>query len=597
MKAIKKHLFLNLRLLRIAWREEKWLLFWYFFSSFLGAVFIFIVYYFYKLMIDQVFSSLKNGASSFIFFTVITYLLSEYLSRFVYYTVNSYYLEYLLRSKFQNILTRNFMNKLADLDFANLEDGTVRNLIAKIKDTYTWRLHANLSLISSLVYSFSALSLSFIIAWNFNINYFLILAIFSIPLYYFRAKYGNAYWSIYSSRAPDTNYLWYLRYLFTNFQTLAEIKIYQLKDFFIEKTKQVQDQLIKDYSTPIKKYTFLSIFTTAFIPAVIYFVLQDFVFQIFLKNYSLGDFTFFLNTLFTFSGQISNIFLNFGNLYENDLFVADYFKFLNLKNKIKILEKPKLILTKEKAFSLIKFNNVSFSYPNSEKIVLKNINLQIKKGENIALVGKNGVGKTTLVKLLLRFYDPTSGQILIDGVDLKEIDLSWWWGQIGILFQDFAKYYLTIRENIIFGSLGKDDNKEIIEALKKARGEELMKFKKGLDQILGRWFEEGEEISIGQWQKIAIARALYRGAPLLILDEPTSNIDPQAEEEIFENLINIYRQKTLFFISHRFSTVRNADKIVVLDQGEIVEEGSHEKLIKNNHLYKKLFQIQKRGYE
>jgi ATP-binding cassette subfamily B protein len=503
-------------------------------------------------------------------------------------------LEYVLRSKFQNILTRKFSEKIAFLDFANLENGEVRNLIAKVEDSYTWRLHENLRLISFIIYNLSALFLSFLIALRFKLWYFLFLAIFSTPFYYLRAKYGNAYWSIYSSQAKNTNYLWYLKHLYTNFQTLAEIKIYQLNKYFLEKMKKIQDGLIYDYEKPIRKYTFWSVFSSALIPIIIYFSLKDFVGQIFLKKYTLGDYTFFLNTLFTFSGQISQILLNLGSLYENDLFVDDYFKLIDLKNKIQVL--PNAITLKERIFDVIEFKKVNFCYPGSKKLVLKNINLTIKRGDNIAFVGHNGAGKTTLIKLLLRFYDPISGAILIDGINLKQLDLDFWYSQIGILFQDFAKYYLSLKENVLFGDINKNNEKLILEVLKKAQAEDLLNLKNGLNQILGRWFEEGQEISVGQWQKVAIARSLYRAAPLLILDEPTSNIDPQAEQEIFENLIDIYREKTLIFISHRFSTVRKADKIFVIEKGEIIESGNHELLLKNKKVYASFFEIQKKGY-
>jgi len=594
MKEIKKHLFLNFRLLKIAFDEEKFLLLFYFFTSFLGVFFLFLVYYLYRQMIDQVFIVLTTNKTTIIFFTVVTYLFFEYLSRFVYYTVNSYYLEYVLRSKFQNILTRKFLEKIATLDFYNLEDGEVRNLIAKVGDSYAWRLHDNLRLISYMIYNLSALFLSFLIALRFNLWYFLFLALFSTPFYYLRAKYGNSYWSIYSSRAKDTNYLWYLKYLYTNYQTLFEVKIYQLNNYFLEKMKKVQDNLIYQYEKPIRKYTFLSIFSSTIIPLIIYFSLKDFINLIFLKKYTLGDYTFFLNTLFTFSGQISNILLNIGSLYENNLFVDDYFKLMDLKNKIEVVKQP--IIFKNSTFEKIEFKNVSFTYPGKKELVLKNINLTIKKGENVAFVGQNGAGKTTLIKLLLRFYDPDTGEILIDGINLRKIDLNFWYKKIAVLFQDFAKYYLSLKENIFFGDIKKVDDKLIKEAIKKVKADELLNLKNGLNQILGRWFEDGQEISIGQWQKVAIARALYRDAKILILDEPTSNIDPQAEEEIFENLIDVYQRKTLIFISHRFSTVRKADKIYVLDKGKIIESGIHETLIKNNRLYKKFFEIQKKGY-
>ncbi|MDH7476657.1 MAG: ABC transporter ATP-binding protein [Microgenomates group bacterium] len=594
MDKFKKHLKLNFKLLRIAWKEEKKSLFLYYFTSFLGVIFLFLVYYLYRTMIDQVFFGLTYGINQVIFLIIISYLFSEYISRFVYYTVNSYYLEYILRSKFQNILTRKFCEKLAELDFANLENGQVRNLIAKVEDTYAWRLHDNLRIISYIIYNVSALILSFFIALKFNLFYFLALALFSAPFYYLRAKYGNAYWSIYSSHAKDTNLLWYLRYIFTNFQTLTEVKIYQLKGYFLNKMKNVQNNLINEYSRPIKKYTIYSILSSAFIPIVIYFALKNFVFDIFLKKFSIGDFTFFLNTLFTFSGQISNILLNIGSIYENDLFVNDYFRLMDLKNKIN--DGSSLILTK-KFFSKIEFKNVDFYYPDSDKQVLRNINFTINIGENIALVGHNGAGKTTLIKLLLRFYDPIKGEILIDGINLKKINLDFWYKQIGVLFQDFAKYYLTLAQNIKIGDINKKDEDFMVDVLKQSSGDELLKLPKGLNQVLGRWFEDGQEISVGQWQKVAIARALYRNSPILILDEPTSNIDPEAEEKIFENLINVYKNKTLIFISHRFSTVRKADKIFVIDKGEIIESGTHQQLFKNNKLYANFFKIQKKGYE
>ncbi len=544
-------------------------------------------------MIEGVFNQLTLQQNQMIFLVVASYLFTEYLSRFVYYTVNSYLIEYTLRSKFQNLLTRKFTEKLASLDFAHLENGEIRNLIAKVEDTFTWRLYDNLRIVSYLIYNFSALFLSLIIALRFNSSYFILLALFSTPFYYLRMKYGNAYWSIYSSHAQDTNYLWYLRHLFTNFQTLFEIKIYQLKDFFLRKMFQTQEKLINNYIKPIKKYTFWSIFTNFLIPVVIFFAIKNFIGAVFIKKFSIGDFTLFLNTLFTFSGQLSNILLNFGSLYENSLFVDDYFKLLDIKNKND--EKNRLILKEE--FQTISFENVSFYYPQGQKLVLKNISFTIKKGENIALVGRNGAGKTTLIKLLLGFYPPTEGKILINDIDLKKINLHWWWKQVGILFQDFAKYYLTLKENIYFGQIKKIDDYKIIEALKKAQGEDLLKGKKALNQILGRWFEEGEEISVGQWQKVAIARALYRNAPLLILDEPTSNIDPESEEKIFENLVDLYRDKTLLFISNRFSTVRKADKIFVIDQGDIIEKGDHKQLLKLNGLYAQFFKTQEKGYQ
>ncbi|MBI5123128.1 ABC transporter ATP-binding protein [Candidatus Roizmanbacteria bacterium] len=583
-------------LLKIAWEEDKKFLLGYFITSFFSALLLFVVYFFYKLMIDQVFKSLVNKEITFVFLIVGSYLISEYLSRFFTNTLNSQYFEYILRSKFQNVLTRRFMEKLARLDFSNLENGEVRNLIAKVEDTYNWRLFENLRMVNYIIYSLASLTLAFFIALRFNPFYLFILFIFSLPLYYFRARHGHIYWSIYTQNSKKINYLWYMRYLFTNFNTLSEIKIYDLKNFFLDKTKQIQNEVLNQYKKPILKYIFLSTLASFFIPAIIFFFLKNFINQIiFSQKFSLGDFTFFLNALFTFTGQTSSLLVNFGSLVDNNLYVEDYFKLLNIKNKVmtdKNAKRLRKIIPRE-----IKFENVSFAYPGSQKLVLRNINLTIKTSQDIAIVGPNGAGKTTLIKLLFRFYDPSSGKILVDGVNLKTINLDDWYRHLGVLFQDFAKYYLTVKENVEFGDEKNIKKKSVKQALFNAQANDLLDLPKKTDQILGRWFEDGEEISVGQWQKLAIARALYRNAPILVLDEPTSNIDAQAEFKIFNNLKKTYQNKTLIFISHRFSTVRIADHIYVLKSGQIVEQGKHQNLVSQNGTYAKYFKIQKQGYE
>jgi len=592
IKKILRNLFL---LLKIAWEEDKILLSGYFLTSFISVILLFLVYFFYKLMIDQVFKELTVTPSAILFFVIIGYLLFEYLSRFVNNTLNSFYFEFLLRSKFQNALTRKFMEKLADLDFANLEDGQTRNLIAKVADNFTWRIHDNLKMINYIIYSLAAILTAFVVASQFGYGYFLLLFIFATPLYFIRAKYGNIQWTIYSSQSKKVNYLWYLRYLFTEFVTLSEIKIYQLKNYFLKKTKKIQDEMIDQYKKPILKQTLISSLISLFLPLIIFFALKDFSLGIINKKHSLGDFTFFLNTLYTFISQISSLLLNFGVLYENNLYVNDYFLLQGLKNKVQ--EKKHPLRLKKDFPHKIQFINVSFKYPHADNWVLKNINLAIEKGEDIAIVGHNGAGKTTLIKLLFRFYDPTKGKILVDSKDLRSLDINDWYGHLAVLFQDFAKYNLSLKENIQFGDINNKNLTNVKNSLAQARGSELFKIKNGLEQILGNWFEDGKEISIGQWQKVAIARALYRNAPILILDEPTSNIDPQAEYEIFSNLKTFYKNKNLIFISHRFSTVRMANRIYVLDKGELIEKGTHRQLLKNNRLYAKFFNIQKKGYE
>jgi ABC-type multidrug transport system fused ATPase/permease subunit len=229
--------------------------------------------------------------------------------------------------------------------------------------------------------------------------------------------------------------------------------------------------------------------------------------------------------------------------------------------------------------------------------VLHKVSFTIEPGESVALVGHNGAGKTTIIKLLCRFYDVSDGEILINGINIKHLDLSGWYKFLGTLFQEFVRYHFTIKENIFLGAPGKNDEIAMKEAaVKSGAADFIERLPDKYDQKLGKEFADGEELSGGEWQKLAIARAFYEEPPVLILDEPTSAIDAEAEYEIFNNLEKQYKNKTLILVSHRFSTVRNANKIVVIDGGKIVESGTHEELMNVGGLYARLFSIQAKGY-
>ncbi len=558
---------------------------------------MFAVFFGFKLLIDSVSPEYIQNPLFPPLAILGSYLFFEYVSRFVYYTVNQYMLGYIFRSKFQNTLNQVFITKMSELDFANIEDPKVRNLIAKVQDNYTWRIPDIVNSISYIINNVASVILSLLVALQFDIRYFLILTLLSLPMYYLRIKYGNASWSLYGSNAPEINKLWYLRGLFLDPIVLSEIKLYNLKSHFIEKTKKLQSKLLDDYQKPIVKYSYYSLLFSLLIPIAMYFPLKNFMVNFSMLAFTIGDFTFLLNTIFNFTTQLSNLLVNVGQIYENSLYLDDFATLLSIENKVKSPHNAHRF-TSVKPRDII-FENVTFTYPGNKKPSLENINLTIEKGTNVAIVGENGAGKTTLIKLLLRFYDPQEGRILVDGTDLRTINIDDWYEHIGVLFQNFAHYYLSFQDNITLGDIKKNPTRqEIVSYIKAAQAQDLLtKLPQGLQQMLGKRFDEGQDLSTGEWQKVAIARALYRGAPCLILDEPTANIDAEAESKIFDNLIKQYKSRSLLFISHRFSTVRHAHRIIVMHKGRVQSIGTHKDLLNDDGLYKRFFNLQKKGYE
>jgi ATP-binding cassette subfamily B protein len=290
------------------------------------------------------------------------------------------------------------------------------------------------------------------------------------------------------------------------------------------------------------------------------------------------------------------LFSTFAIIADQALFLTDLLEFFAVKPRIR--SRANALPAPRPMRSGYEFRNVCFSYPGSSRLILNNINFRIEAGERIALVGENGQGKTTLVKLLARLYDPTSGVILLDGVDLRDYDVDDLDREIGVIFQDFMRYDLPARENIGVGRIDQVyDDVPLLEAARKSGAYEVLaKLPGGLDQILGRRFEGGVDLSGGEWQKFALARAYLRDSQVLILDEPTSSLDAAAEYEVFERFAELTRERTALFISHRLSTVRMADRIVVIDGGNVGEQGTHQQLIDRGGQYARLFEMQASSY-
>ncbi|MBO4217492.1 MAG: ABC transporter ATP-binding protein, partial [Clostridia bacterium] len=319
---------------------------------------------------------------------------------------------------------------------------------------------------------------------------------------------------------------------------------------------------------------------------------------VFTGAYEIGNYSLYTDALTSISNCVNNFISYTSTIYEGTLFINNMITFMDEKPTIvPSLEKPRDV--KRHCGHSFVFENVSFRYPGGSRDVIKNLNMTINAGDTVVLVGLNGAGKTTLIKLLTRLYDPTEGRILLDGCDIKEYDVKQLYAMFGIIFQDFGKYAVSVRENIEFGDINKKpDEKDITSAAFHSNADSFIdKLPDKYDTPLMRYFEEnGTELSIGQWQKLAIARAFFSDSDVLILDEPTASLDPMAEQEIFNQFDELREDKTTVFVSHRLSSATTADKIAVIEGGELVEFGSHEELMALRGKYYLLFSTQAKRY-
>ncbi|MGB6813866.1 MAG: ABC transporter ATP-binding protein, partial [Candidatus Sulfotelmatobacter sp.] len=311
---------------------------------------------------------------------------------------------------------------------------------------------------------------------------------------------------------------------------------------------------------------------------------------------SIGTFTFLAGAIQQASSNIQQIFSTVSSIADQALFLTDLIAFFEMRPMI--ASKPNALPAPRPIVRGFEFRNVSFRYPGSSRLVLDGLNFHLHPGERVALIGENGEGKTTIVKLLTRLYDPIEGQVLLDGVDIREYNLEDLYREIGVIFQDFMRYEMTARENIAVGRIEQLDDLTLLrQSAQKSMADDVVgRLPRGYEQMLGRRFDGGIDLSGGEWQKVALARAYLRDAQILILDEPTAALDARSEYEVFRRFAELTAGKMALFISHRFSTVRMADRIVVLENGRIAEEGDHEKLTRLGGRYAEMFELQAASY-
>ena len=431
---------------------------------------------------------------------------------------------------------------------------------------------------------------------NFSLWAVVVLILAAVPAFIAETRFAGQAFRLFRWRAPETRQQRYLETLVAREDFAKEVKLYQLGEMLLGRYRSLFHQLYgEDRDLTIRRgfwsYLLGLLSTATFYVAYAWIVVETVAGRI-----SLGDMTMYL-TVFrqgqtTFASALTSI----GGMYEDNLYLSNLYEFLEEEVPTRYGRAIKGTNPQDG----IRFENVSFTYPGSTTPALKNISLHLKPGEKLAIVGENGSGKTTLIKLLTRLYTPESGRILLDGLNLEEWNLDELRRRIGVIFQNFVRYQFTVGENIGVGDVEKLEDETAWEvAAEKGMAQPFIeRLPEGFTTQLGRWFKSGQELSGGQWQKIALSRAFMRNsADILVLDEPTSAIDSQAEYEIFDRFRNLTKDKMVVLISHRFSTVRMADKIVVIEQGEVLETGTHEELLQANGRYATLFSLQAQGYK
>ena len=423
-----------------------------------------------------------------------------------------------------------------------------------------------------------------------------VLLVAAIPTVLVRMKYSRVMYHWQRKRTEMERQSMYLGWMITNDQYAKEIRLFNIGSLFSQWYLKLRQKLYQERVAIVTKRS-LAYFLAQAVSGILVFAVFVFItYQTIQGVLKLGDLVLYYQALQRGQNNLKLFLTNISGLYEDNLFLANLYEFLDLKPNLVDVEHPKnfpLPLQKK-----IAFENVSFQYSNSNRQALQNINLTIKPGETIALVGENGSGKTTLIKLLCRLYDPTSGKITVDGIDLRLLKIDDLRRQISVIFQDYAKYHFTAEENIRLGNIEipEKDSKIIAAARRSGADEVINGLPKKYNTILGKLFEQGEELSIGQWQKVALARAFLRESQVIVLDEPTSAMDPKAEYEVFKKFRELIKEQAAILITHRLSTVRMADRIYVMDRGSIVESGTHEELIGLKGAYAHLFETQAKNY-
>ena len=596
--ALNQVFFVTKSVARLLWATDKKMFFWLLTFNILNSTVILPVLYLDKMFIDTLIrnigvSNWQVGFKTILLIVAARYLLSLFRGitrRGVGYTNETLARSY--NAKIDELLAKQH----SVLDISRIESSDFKDRFAKIEREGGNRAFQIVSSFADFPRTISGIISAMLIFITFKPVIIFLSVVFTIPSVILDAIFTKK--GYLTEESLKTKYrIWgMLTYYLIRAKSYMELRLLGVSDFLISKMSSIQTEIIEKKRVNREQRVLGR--TLVSIPEDLYFYGLDayFGFLAITTQITIGSAQAYIRAIATFKENFTDLTGAIVQYYENYLYVADLIWFLDLKSAQDVEVGLELMPAFKKG---IVFKDVWFRYPGSEKWIISGVNFEIGKNDNIALVGENGAGKTTLVKLICGFYSPTKGEVLVNGINVKNLSLKSYWKNLAVLFQDFEDYDFSARESIGYGNIEKIN--DLAEVKKYAKMADIDTWIESLplkyETPLSRWYDKGVSPSGGQRQRIGIARTLIKDSKIVVLDEPTSNVDPQAEEDIFNEVLKLGKNKILIFISHRFSTVRRADKILLLDEGTIAEQGSHESLMKQNKEYARLFNLQAKSYQ
>ena len=504
-------------------------------------------------------------------------------------------LESLLGDLFANRLSVRLMRHAATLDLAQFEDPEIYDHLERARRQTVGRIGLFTLLLGTAQDLVTLIALASVLLVQLP-WLLLLLTVAVLPAFLGEAHFASLGYSLLFRWTPERRLLDYLRYMGASDESAKEVKLFGLSDFLVSRYADLSEKFYQENKQLSIRRNIVSTLLVTLGTLGYYGAYVVIIYRTVLGVFSIGTLTFLAGSFRQSRSLIQSVLISLSSIYEQSLYLSDLFTFFDVQPTV--TSKPGARAVPKPLASGFRFENVGFRYPGSQRWAVRGLTFAFEPHERIALVGENGAGKTTLVKLLARLYDPDEGRALLDGVDLRDYDLESLRRNIGIIFQDFVRYDFILRENIGVSQIeALGDEARIREAAQRSLADSVVqRVPQGYDQMLGKRFDNGVELSGGEWQKVALARAYMRDAQVLILDEPTAALDARAEYEVFLRFAELTKGRMAVLISHRFSTVRMADRILVLKSGELVDDGTHDELVARGGLYAELFSLQAAGY-